>query len=382
MKVLQVLGDSAYGGGCYSALILSKFLMKNGYEVSLLSTNKETSKRFLDEGVPIVSPALITATVSPYRDVLGLIHLTKYLRKNKYDVVHSHTSKPGFIGRLAAHLAGIPVIIHTSHGYAYDDGYGFPKKLLFKYLEQKASKWSDLLITISKGIKQITIDENICINEKIALIENGVDWQKFQAALKNRDRVRSEFGIKKDQPLVSVICRLSPPKLPQDFVKAVHRLKQKQVNARYLIVGDGPMKPKVIELIRELGIEKDIIILGFRDDIPEILAAVDIFVLPTLFEGLSMSLLEAMASGKAIIATDILANRELLEDKKDALLVPTRNVKALEQAMLKLIEDKDQANEMGKAALEKVTKHYALDDSLRKTLTEYERLINKAGLKD
>ncbi len=382
MKVLQVLGDSAYGGGCYRALILSKFLTENGFEVSLLSTNKETSKRFSDEGIPIVSPALITAKVSPYRDLLGLMNLTKYLRKNKYDIVHSHTSKPGFIGRLAAHRAGIPIIIHTSHGYAFDDGYGFPKKFLFKYLEQKASKWSDLQITISKGIKQITIDENICDDRKIKLIENGVDWQRFQAALKNRDKIRRELGIEKGKSLVGVICRLSPPKLPQDFVKAVHRLKQKQINARYLIVGDGPMKPKVIELIKELKIEKDIILLGFRDDIPEILAATDIFVLPTLFEGLSMSLLEAMASGKAIIATDIPANRELLESGKDSLLVPIKDVKALEQAMLTLIKDKNQVNRMGKAALEKVIKYYSLDDTLRKILVSYKDLINKAGLKD
>ena len=354
----------------------------NGFEVYLLSTDEFTINKFADEGIDVISPALIKATISPLSDFLAVRRLTNHLRKNKFDIVHTHTSKAGFIGRLTANLADVPLIIHTVHGYAFDDGYGFPKKFLFKYLEQKAGKWSDLLITISHELYKITVEEIIGTEEKVELIENGVDWQKFQSAVKSRDRIRRELEIDQKQLLVAMISRLSHPKLPEDFIRAVSNLKKQQINAKYLIVGNGPLESDIDKLIKELKLENDFIRLGFREDIPEILSTIDVFVLPTLWEGRSMSILEAMAAGKAIITTDIPANRELLENEKEALLVPTRNVKALEEAMFTLIKDKDKANKMGKTALEKVIKHYALDDSLGETLTAYNRLINKVGLKD
>ncbi len=382
MKVLQILGDSAFGGGSYQVLALCKYLKANGFEVSLLSTHEFTIKRFREEGIDVISPAFVDATVSPLNDLRAVRMLTRFLQKNKFDIVHSHTSKAGFVGRLSANKANVPLIIHTVHGYAYDDGYGFVKKQLFKYLEQKAAKWSDLLITISNELFRVTKEDIVGADKSVELIENGVDWQKFQTAAQSRDKVRRELGIDQKQLLVGMISRLSHPKIPQDLIRAAALLKNRRLDAKYLIVGNGPLESDIDKLIKELKLENDFIRLGFREDIPEILSAIDVFVLPTLWEGRSMSILEAMAARKAIITTDIPANRELLENEKEALLVPTRNVKALEEAMFTLMKDKDKANKIGKTALEKVIKHYTLDDSLGKTLTAYKRLINKVGLKD
>ncbi len=382
MKVLQVLGDSAFGGGSYQVLALCKHLKENGFDVSLLSTHEFTIKRFRDEGIDVISPAFIDATVSPLNDFKAVRILTRFLQENKFDIVHTHTSKAGFLGRLSANNADVPLIIHTVHGYAFDDGYGFPKKQLFKYLEKKAGKWSDLLITISSELFKVTKEDIVGVDKNVELIENGVDWQKFKMAAQSRDKVRRELGIDQKLLLVGMISRLSHPKIPQDLIRAASNLKKQQINAKYLIVGNGPLESDIDKLIKELELEDDFIRLGFREDIPELLSAIDVFVLPTLWEGRSMSILEAMAARKAIITTDIPANRELLENKKEAFLVPVRNVEALTAAIFTLANNPELLAEMGEIVKKKVLKYYTLDDSLRKTLEAYKHSINNVGLKD
>ena len=179
-----------------------------------------------------------------------------------------------------------------------------------------------------------------------------------------------------------MISRLSYPKIPQDFIHAASNLKKQQVKAKYLIVGNGPLESDIDKLIKELELAGDFIRLGFREDIPEILSAIDVFVLPTLWEGRSMSILEAMSAGKAIITTDIEANRELLENEKEAFLVPVKNVEALTEALAALANNRELLSKMGETVKEKVSKHYTIDNSLRKTLSVYKESINKIGLKD
>ena len=382
MKVLQILGDSAFGGGSYQVLALCKHLKANGFEVSLLSTDEFTINKFTDEGIDVISPAFIDATVSPLNDFKAVRILTRFLQENKFDIVHTHTSKAGFLGRLSANNADVPLIIYTVHGYAFDDGYGFPKKQLFKYLEKKAGKWSDLLITISSELFKVTKEDIVGVDKNVELIENGVDWQKFKMAAQSRDKVRRELGIDQKLLLVGMISRLSHPKIPQDLIRAASNLKKQQINAKYLIVGNGPLESDIDKLIKELELEDDIIRLGFREDIPEILSAIDVFVLPTLWEGRSMSILEAMAAGKAIITTDIPANRELLENEKEAFLVPVRNVDVLTTAISTLANNRELLSKMGKTVKAKVFENYTIDNSLKKTLAAYKKAINTVGLKD
>lgn len=380
LMVLQVLGDSAFGGATGVVLEQCRMLQGKGMEVTLLSTDAPTKAEFNRHGIPVVGPAVILRDVHPWRDVKALVALTRFLRRNRFDVVHTHTSKPGFIGRVAARLAGVSVIMHTVHLYAFGKGKSGPAEWLYAGLERLAGRWTDRVIVVSRENERLTQERRIIDREKCVFVANGVDWRKFRVGESVRMEERAELGVGPEEPVVGMVGRIAEQKDPLCFVEAAAALKERWPRARFLMVGDGPLRGDVEELAARRGLTDRFIMTGFRQDVAEILSAIDVYVVSSLWEGMSISLLEAMAAGRAIVATDIESNREVAEDGKTAILTPPGDPKALAEAIERFLDHPDLAADFGLAAGRAAADKFSMEQMIEATWHVYEAAAREKHL--
>jgi glycosyltransferase involved in cell wall biosynthesis len=365
-RVLQILGDSKFGGGTYLVLSWCRFLVEKGCEVALLSTDNTTIfKAKQIEGVRIIDSILIPRDPSPSQDIKALIALLRLLRKKHFDIVHTHTSVPGFVGRLASWLARVPLRFHSAHGWPVTEFSGLGARLIFTPLEYLAGLISKRVICASHATATLGRRLHIAPAHKLVTICNGIDPEPFIVATENDSGkdLREELGIPPDWLLIGNINRLAPQKDNDSLVKAMVPLKQLLKGRPFalLLVGDGPDRKKLENLATSLGISEEVCFLGFRQDIPKILSALDIFVSPSLWEGLSISLLEAMAAAKPIVTTCIVPNAELIQHEVTGLLVPPKSPEQIAKAIVRFVEEPDLAQRCAIAARQRVLEHYTID---------------------
>lgn len=376
-RVLQILGDSAFGGGSYHVLMLSLMLREKGLSIKLLSTDETTAAEFAKKGISVLQTAIIMRDVSPLADLKALYRLWRFLSKNPFDIVHTHTSKPGFVGRLAARMAGVPIIIHTSHRFAFDVAGSKFRSWLFLIMERLAGRWTSQLLVVSRQNYRMALDHKIAPEAKITYIPNFIDAERFDISRKTILAKKAELGLESDSRVVGMVARLHPPKLPADFVKACAILSRRWPSTRFLLVGDGPQRGEIESLVEQQGLNGQLIMTGFRRDIPEMLAVLDVFVLPTLWEGMSISILEAMAAGKPIVTTDIEPNREILRNGESAILVSPGAPKELAAAVDRLLDDPAAATALGATARRRAVQTFGYEQLREKIWNVYSSLIGE-----
>jgi len=267
--------------------------------------------------------------------------LRKLFLKQRVKIVHTHGINPFFYGTIGAKLARVPVTIQTDHARGQ---FPVPKKEMIS--EMALSWFVDKIVAVSEGVKSDLVKYEHINPDKIKVIYNGIDGSKYRVKIDTAKK-RKEFGISKDDKVIGVGVRLSKQKGISYLIEAVSLLIKIIPGVKLLIVGDGEYTNNLKKLSEKAGIEDKVIFTGFRSDIPELLQIMDVYVLPSLWEGHPLVLLEAMAAGKPIVATDIPGNRETVEHGKTGLLVPVRNIEELAKALLKLLGDEDLLNQMG-----------------------------------
>jgi glycosyltransferase involved in cell wall biosynthesis len=292
-------------------------------------------------------------------------------RQEKFDIVNTHTSKGGVIGRIGARLAGVPLVVHTVHGYAFSTDH-IPQWQVFIYtmIERLATLFCDLVISVNAEDRQRAIENKVAPPDKIVTVLNGIDTTPFEKA-QAPTTLRDELDPTGEAILLGSTGRLSTQKGFSYLINAMPLVLEAYPDARLVIAGKGPLYEELDALIGELALNEQCKLLGFRDDIPELLTCLDIFVLPSLWEGLSISLLEAMAAGKPIVATDIRGTREVLEDGVDGVVVPPGDPAALKGGIADLIEDRERALVLGECAREKVRTAFSEEAMVRNTLELY-----------
>jgi len=338
MKVLHIVGDSRFGGIARIILGLGRIARMDGWEVDVLTTDPEVQEALRSQSLGIVSLDCIRRRIQPLRDIAGVFRLRRYLRHNHYAIVHTHTSKGGFIGRLAAWLAGVPVIVHTVHGFAFHEQSPAPVRMICSALERMASRWCHRIVSVSEFHQRWAIELNICSQMHIQAIPNGIE------PLRRGDRsklaaLRRDLDIGDGDLLILSPARLAADKGLTYLIEAAAILPRGGPRYRVVIAGDGPVRKSLERLARERGVTDTVRFLGFRRDIGDLLAVSDLVVLPSLREGLSISLLEAMAAGKPIIASSIGSHREMASQAEMAKLVPPANAAALAEAIQQFAGD-------------------------------------------
>src|SRR5262249_11397663 len=237
-------------------------------------------------------------------DLAGLVRLRNFLRKEPYHIVHTHTSKAGFVGRLAARLAGVPVIVHTAHGFAFHEASPASVRLFYSTLERIAARWCDRIVSVSEFHRRWAIELGMCSPGQIMAISNGI-----ADISRNRDadvaELRRQLGARCGDLVVLSMARLVADKGLEYLVEAAAMLPSTGRRIHVVIAGDGPARGRLEQLAVTLGVTDRVTFLGFREDVGDLLAACDLVVLPSLREGLSIALLEAMAAAKPIIASSI-----------------------------------------------------------------------------
>ncbi|MBM3255312.1 MAG: glycosyltransferase family 4 protein [Candidatus Omnitrophica bacterium] len=359
VNLLYMITKLELGGAQTQLLSLIRQLDQQRFRVFLLTATDGplVSEAQAIPGLIFKKSRHLGRPINPFKDLLALIEIRRFIKKNDIGIVHTHSSKAGIIGRWAARLAGAGVIIHTIHGWSFNDYQPTPIRLFFIWLERFTARFTDKLIVVSGYDKQKGLDNLIGIDSKYTLIRYGIDYSEFGLQEKS---IREELGIGPKDLLVGMIACFKPQKSPQDFIKLAFLVRQQMPLVKFILVGDGALRPDIERLIKRLGLKEQVILSGWRRDIPQILAALDIFVLTSLWEGLPIAALEAMASARPVVVTHTGGISEVITEGETGFLASPRDQRKLTQNLVALLKDKGLRVRIGTKAKEAMGKRFDL----------------------
>lgn len=333
------------------------------------------------ENMEVITFDKLVQPLNPIKDLLITLQLLNYLKKNKYHIVHTHNSKAGFIGRLSARLAGVPVVIHTVHGFAFHDQEPLWRRALFRNLERMASRWSDRMIFISQPLIDWALREKICKKDRIVKIYSGIDLHRFLPVTDDEKiRIRKKWDIGHDVPVIGIISKLWEGKGHQVLIKAFKEIKKDIREARLIIVGEGYLEDSLRRYVKSIGMEDSVLFTGFQSDVSEILACFDMAVLPSFFEGMGRVLLEAMAMEKPVVASNVGGIPDLVKDGINGLLTNPGDVEELAHALKKILNNRSLALKMGKEGRKMVTLQFSAETMVNSLSHIYLEHLKKKGI--
>ncbi len=374
IKVLHIHTLPVVSGSGINTLLTMAGLNKDRYEVEFAcAPDGPLVDEVVNQGIKFHSIRNFVQKISIYNDLMALLELVWLIRHQSYDIVHTHNSKAGFIGRLAARIASVPIIVHTIHGFAFHEYERQPRRSLFIWLERFAAKFTDKLITISEPLRQWGLELMIGKPEKYVTIYSGIEINKFQVKIDIQEKKR-QFGIKPADLIVGVVSKLWEGKGHKCILQAARSVITQVPNVKFMFVGEGYLRRELEALTHQLDLGDYVIFTGFRTDIPKVTAIFDIAVLASFFEGLGRVLLESMIQGKPVIATKVGGIVDVVDDGKTGILVPPGDVTALAEAMITLIADEDLRIRMGKAGRAKIDAKFSAQTMVSQIKIVYEEL--------
>ena len=334
------------------------------YRATLVCFNRENGV------IPRVDTSLVTVKVIEKKetgvDPALVPRLAWHLSKARADIVHTYNAGALVYGFPAAKLARVPVIIHADHGRI-----PVPERPLLRATRIRMTKMTDHVVVVSEELRRLlTLDEGVSA-DKVSIIINGVDLSPFDRKMDRAD-IRRSLGIAPGEWVTGTVGSLTPQKNQALLIRAAARVP----GARVLIAGTGPLESEHNRLTEELGIAERVQCVGLREDIPRFLRALDLFVLPSITEGTSLALLEAMAARLPVLATDVGGNRAVLNDT--GILIPSDDIDVMTQKLEWCKAHPKECQKLGLAARERLEQHYSLD----KTVEAYDALFEAslAGL--
>jgi len=346
IRVLHIITRLDVGGSAENTVISAMRMPKAEFASSLISGQTvdpppRLAETLHDAGVPFFEVPHLRRPVGVANDCRALWQVWRLIRRIRPDIVHTHSSKAGFIGRMAAKLAGSPHILYTPHGHIFQGYFSAPVTRSFVVLERLAARWTDRIITLT----DVEADQHLALGigrpRQFVTIPSGIDLDAVVAAAPAR--------LVPDGPAIGTVARLVPIKGHAHLLDAAPAILRQCPAARFVFVGDGETRPVLEAQARRLGVGDRVLFAGFRDDVPSLLAGMDVVVLPSLNEGMGRVLVMAMALGKPIVATRVGGVPELLADGAAGRLVPPGDAAALADAVCGLLRDPDRATALGEA---------------------------------
>ncbi len=317
-----------------------KNLQEEGYSVSAVCSPGKWIDEIEKEGIP-VKQITMKRKISPFSDLITLFKLYSYLRKEKFDIVHTSTPKAGLLGVLSARLAGVPVVIHSNLGFYFQKDSHWLKRNFFILIEKITAKFSNLVFSVAKPDIKTAIEEKICSPEKIKYMGWWVDLDRFDPRKFSKEDVlvkKRELGIDPNKKIIGINARLVRDKGYYELFEAFSRILKEYPNTLLLII--GPKEPKKKDRIdpstifKSFGIEKNVCYLGERTDVEELYPLMDVFVLPSYREGVAVSVLEALAMEVPVIASEVGGVPDSVVDNETGALIPPKNADALTEKLI------------------------------------------------
>ncbi len=323
-------------------------------------------------GLVLKKSRFLERSINPLKDFLALIELYRFIKKNNIDIVHTHSSKAGVLGRWAGRFAGVKIIIHTVHGWSFNDCQPWLVKRIFIWLEKISAAVTGKLIVVSNHDKEKGLAYGVGGNDKYTLIHYGIDYADFRAG---GEDVRRDLGINADDLAVGMVSCLKPQKCPQDFVKLSAMINKTMPDVKFILIGDGILRSRIKKLISSLKLERQFIMAGWRKDIPAILRSLDIFVLTSSWEGMPISVLEAMACSRPVIATDTGGIAEVIVEDKTGFLVRAGDMDNMSEKLTNLLKNKDLRARIGHDAKDSLGQDFSLSNMAKLTQNLYTDLL-------
>jgi len=349
VHILYVITKLELGGAQKQLLYLISNLDQKRFRVFLLTAQEGLLLENLSsiEAITLRRSVYLERAINPIKDLLALIEIYRYIKKNTISIVHTHSSKAGILGRLAAKLANVKLIIHTIHGWSFNDFQPALCRDFFIWLERFTASFTNRLIAGSNYDMQKGIRLRIGQAHKYKLIRYGIDYAEFS---KRDETIKTELGFNNADLVVGLISCLKPQKCPQDYIKLAHLIHQELPDVKFILVGDGVLRSQVQELIDSLHLRESVMLMGWRRDIRRILSGLDVFVLTSLWEGLPIAVLEAMAASLPIVATDTGGIAEVVADGKTGLLVNPHDILSMSKKLYLLLRDRNLRRKIGEEA--------------------------------
>jgi glycosyltransferase involved in cell wall biosynthesis len=324
----------------------------------------------------LVVPSLVNR-IRPASNLAAALALHRIIRRGQYDIVHTHSSVAGIVGRIAAFAAGVPVIVHHIHGWGLRPDMSAPVRQLYLASERLCARLSDRLIAVSQPTIRKGLAHHICGREKFVLIHNGLAVDRFRQRV-DEARKRRELGLHPRWKLVGMIGRLDDQKNPLDFIRAAARVVHEYPSVHFLLAGDGALRPACEHLIQELALEDRVRLLGHRNDIAEIVPILTLTALSSLWEGLPVVFQEAMSAGKPIVATDVDGASDVIVNGETGYLVPTGQPDEMASRILSLLNDENACRAMGALAQER-SEAFSAELMLGRLESLYGELLTASG---
>ena len=340
--MFNVITKLAVGGAQETALTYCSQLDPDRWATSLvtgpeLSPEGDLFEEATRRGVPVRIVPSLRRRIRPLADAKAVVELVRLFRRERPDIVHTHSSKAGLLGRLAARIAGVPVVVHTVHGWSFHDGMSPLARAVAVAMERVAARWTWPIVVVAEIDAEIGVAAGIGQPQQYVLVRSAVDVNRLRRAAGSRASARAALGIPEGVPVAGTVTRLCRQKDPETLVRAARLMAELQPDARLVVVGDGPLRPQVERLLDELELRDHVTLLGRRSDVEALLPGFDAFVLSSRWEGLPRVIVEAMAVGVPVVSTDVGGIAEAVEDQVSGLLVPPGDAVALANALVRVL---------------------------------------------
>jgi glycosyltransferase involved in cell wall biosynthesis len=379
-RVLNIITRLEQGGAPLALLETIRRIDREQFDITVVAGQTEDQDRNLNVSVmgfdlPVIEVPALRRSVHPVRDVSALCRLIQIIRQGEYDLVHTHTSKAGVIGRMAAKICGVPAIVHSSHGTILHGYFSPAVTRIFAILEKAAASASHRIICLTRQEIGQYLDAGIGRPDQYTYIFNGIDVSAFEERKGDRSSLRTSLGFKPEEIVCISVGRLVPVKGLSDLLSAFAIAHNQNPELRLLLVGDGELRQDLEREVQELKIGDVVQLVGWREDIPELLDVADLFVLTSHNEGLGLVLVEAMVKKLPVVATAVGGVPEVVIDGVTGSLVPAGDSVAIASAIARFAENGEMRASMGQRGYERANEFFTIDKTVQYTEDLYKTLL-------
>ncbi len=379
VRICHIITRMIIGGAQENTLLTVEGLMRRGYDVDLITgppIGPEGSllDRCYENGVNVIQVDELRRNLNPFADIKALLALVKILKENKYDIVHTHSSKAGILGRVAAKLAGVPVIIHTIHGLPFHEYEKKTLNIIYKLLESRAASFTGKIIVVCPEMMNKAVAAGIGKRNIYEVVYSGIEIEKYFGVAE----ANVPFSLSDHYPVIGKVARLFPLKGHDDLVPIAKNVVKKYPNAKFVLVGDGILRKKLEERLKREGLFDNFYFAGLvnPDDIPSYIKAFDMTIHLSLREGLARVIPQSFLLKKPVISYDIDGAKDVIDDGKNGYLVKPSDTDTFVRRIIDLADNKIVASEFGERGYRKAVSLFSSEkmvDDIEKIYKKFER---------
>ena len=386
VRILRIFSRLNVGGPSIHVVLLTAGLVERGYSTCLVvgkESRTEGNMMYLAEryGVQPRRISELGRAIHPLDDAVAFKKIFQLIREFRPDIVHTHTAKAGMLGRLAAWMIGVPVIVHTFHGHVFHSYFGNSRSAFFRFIERLLAKITTRVIAISDNVKQDLMLYHIAPPEKIAVVPLGLDLDQFLTVARPTGRFRAELGIGPAKNLVGIVGRVVGVKNLELAVEAAEIVVRRLPNTHFAVVGDGDERETIQRSVAAHGLQGHFSFVGWRQDLSDIYSDCNVALNTSLNEGTPVALIEAMAAALPTVATNVGGTANVVVHDTTGFLCPSGDAEAIAESLIRLLSHDRLAREMGERGRERVRNRFSKERLVEDLDQLYTTLLNQGEIR-